>query len=73
MRIIADLVNLSLADPCFTYLVKSTETGEIAALRMTSVLTRPSEPHSDEVPEYPSPKANDIAKLLGELEQKVIN
>uniref|UniRef100_A0AC34F800 N-acetyltransferase domain-containing protein n=1 Tax=Panagrolaimus sp. ES5 TaxID=591445 RepID=A0AC34F800_9BILA len=69
-----DLIKLSLQEPCFTYLVRSKASNEIGAIRMTSVLTKPSSEngnHSEESSEeYPSWKANAVAKLLGQLEDK---
>uniref|UniRef100_A0A914Q7A9 N-acetyltransferase domain-containing protein n=1 Tax=Panagrolaimus davidi TaxID=227884 RepID=A0A914Q7A9_9BILA len=64
-----DLIKLSLKDPCFTYLIRSKTSNEIAAIRMTAILTRPSD-SEEAAPEYPSWKSNAIAKLLGELESK---
>jgi GNAT superfamily N-acetyltransferase len=69
-ELLKDLIKLSLAEPCFTYIVRSKDSKEIAGIRMACVLTRPSETHSEKAPSYSSWKANIIAKLLGQLEEK---
>ncbi|KAE9548421.1 hypothetical protein FO519_008373 [Halicephalobus sp. NKZ332] len=67
-QLFIDLVKQGLSEPHLTYLVRSTNSNKVAALRLTGVLDRPHEP--EELPHYESYTADVIAKLLSTLEHK---
>ena len=60
---------MSLAEPCFSYIVRSAETNEIASIRLTAILERPSGHQKQS--EYLNWKPRAIAKILGQLEDEV--